>query len=89
MLATVPDLIFLIDTATGEAVGVQEYRYGLKVSVMTMAPHPLWATQRALDIAGPKAFHLPYQYTTTLQYTQNLPVLLTSSDLEPKFVLIV
>ena len=75
MLATVPDLIFLIDTATGEAIGVQEYRYGLKVSVMIMAPHPLWATQRALDIAGPKAFHLPYDYTPALEYTKPVSVI--------------
>jgi len=27
VLATVPDLIILLDTSTGEAIGVQEYRY--------------------------------------------------------------
>ncbi|KAK1990631.1 hydantoinase/oxoprolinase [Colletotrichum falcatum] len=74
-LATVPDLIFLLDTSTGEAVGVQEYRYGLKVAVMVMAGHPLWATERALEIAGPKVFGLPHDYKTTLKYTKPVSVI--------------
>ncbi|OHW99935.1 hydantoinase [Colletotrichum incanum] len=74
-LATVPDLIFLLDTSTGEAIGVQEYRYGLKVAVMIMAGHPLWATERALEIAGPKVFGLPHDYKTTLKYTKPLSVI--------------
>jgi DUF917 family protein len=47
----------VLDTLTGEAVGVPEYRYGLKVMVIVAAAHPLWtSTSRALEIAGPKAF---------------------------------
>jgi DUF917 family protein len=80
----VPDLIFLLDVSTGENVGVQEYRcvrvseqseyplivsrYGLKVTVMIMAPHPLWTTSRGLEIGGPVAFKLPYKYESTLKY---------------------
>ncbi|WQF87079.1 Putative hydantoinase A/oxoprolinase, hydantoinase/oxoprolinase, ATPase, nucleotide binding protein [Colletotrichum destructivum] len=75
ILATVPDLIFLLDTSTGEAIGVQEYRYGLKVAVMIMAGHPLWATERALEIAGPKVFGLPHDYKTTLSYTKPASVI--------------
>ncbi|KAJ9150395.1 Hydantoinase [Pleurostoma richardsiae] len=57
ILATVPDLIMVLDTLTGEAVGVPEYHYGLKVFVMVAAAHPLWtSTERALEIAGPRAF---------------------------------
>jgi len=70
VLATVPDLIFLLDVSTGEAIGCQEYRYGLKVTVMIMAPHPVWASKRGLDIAGPRHFDLPYDYTSTLKYTK-------------------
>ncbi|KAI0178720.1 hydantoinase [Hypoxylon sp. FL1284] len=75
ILATIPDLIFLLDTSTGEAVGVQEYRYGLKVTVMIMAPYPLWASQRALEVAGPSAFSLPYEYQTALEYTRPVSVI--------------
>ncbi|KAF6818768.1 hydantoinase [Colletotrichum sojae] len=69
------DLIFLLDTSTGEAIGVQEYRYGLKVAVMIMAGHPLWATERALEIAGPKVFGLPHDYKTELKYTKPVSVI--------------
>ncbi|CZR51783.1 related to N-methylhydantoinase A/acetone carboxylase, beta subunit [Phialocephala subalpina] len=56
ILATVPDLIMVLDTLTGEAVGVPEYRYGLKVMVMVAAAHPLWTSPRGLKITGPTAF---------------------------------
>ncbi|EXJ83122.1 hypothetical protein A1O1_06741 [Capronia coronata CBS 617.96] len=70
VLATVPDLIFLLDVSTGENIGVQEYRYGLKVTVMIMAPHPIWTTKRGLEVGGPSAFNLPYEYSSTLRYTK-------------------
>lgn len=54
----------VLDTLTGDAVGVPEYRYGLKVMVMVAAAHPLWtSTERALDIAGPKAFGYDLEFT--------------------------
>ncbi|PKS06076.1 hypothetical protein jhhlp_007910 [Lomentospora prolificans] len=68
ILATVPDLIFLLDVSSGEAIGVQEYRYGVKVVVMIMAPHPVWTTKRGLEVAGPKVFNLPHEYVSTLVY---------------------
>ncbi|KAL8327684.1 hypothetical protein RB597_003822 [Gaeumannomyces tritici] len=70
VLATVPDLIFILDTATGENIGVQDYQYGLKVAVMIMAPHPLWVSERGLQVAGPRAFGLVHDYTATLEYTK-------------------
>jgi hypothetical protein len=70
VLATVPDLICLLDVSTGEAIGVQEYRYGIKVNVMVMAPHPVWTTKRGLEIAGPKAFQLSHEYSSTLVYNK-------------------
>ncbi|KAL9942027.1 hypothetical protein ACHAPW_004386 [Verticillium nonalfalfae] len=75
MLATVPDLIMVLDVSTGEAIGVQEYRYGVKVVVMLMAPHPIWASKRGLEVAGPKAFNLPYEYTSDLEYAKPASVI--------------
>ena len=37
---------------------------------MVMAPHPVWATKRGLDIAGPKAFGLPEAYSSSLVYAK-------------------
>ncbi|TLD29327.1 hypothetical protein PspLS_03572 [Pyricularia sp. CBS 133598] len=70
VLAMVPDLIMILDISTGENVGVQDYRYGLKVAVMAMAPHPVWATKRGLEIGGPRAFGLSYEYVPTLEYSK-------------------
>ncbi|KAH7374404.1 hydantoinase [Plectosphaerella cucumerina] len=75
VVATVPDLIFLLDVSTGEAIGVQEYRYGVKVVVMTMAPNPVWVTKRGLEIAGPAAFKLPYEYSSDLRYVKPISVI--------------
>ncbi|KAM0334518.1 hypothetical protein ACHAQA_001547 [Verticillium albo-atrum] len=75
MLATVPDLIMVLDVSTGEAIGVQEYRYGVKVVIMLMAPHPIWATKRGLEVAGPKAFNLPYEYASELAYAKPASVI--------------
>lgn len=69
VLAVVPDLIMILDVTTGENVGVQDYRYGVKVAVMVMAPHPLWTTERGLKTGGPRAFNLPYDYVPKLEYT--------------------
>ncbi|EPE05645.1 hydantoinase [Ophiostoma piceae UAMH 11346] len=69
-LATVPDLIMVMDLLTGEAVGVPEYRYGLKVFVMIAAAHPLWtSTAHALSIAGPRAFGYDIDFKPCGTYT--------------------
>lgn len=49
---------------------MQDYQYGLKVAVMAMAPHPLWASERGLQVAGPRAFGLGHDYTAILEYTK-------------------
>ncbi|PGH28925.1 hypothetical protein GX50_08331 [[Emmonsia] crescens] len=69
-IAVVPDLIMLLDMSTGEAVGTPEYRYGLKIIVMVAAPHPLWTTERGLEIGGPPAFGLSAEYKPDLQYVK-------------------
>ncbi|EHK97878.1 hypothetical protein M7I_6376 [Glarea lozoyensis 74030] len=56
ILATVPSLIIILDALTGTALGVPEYRFGLKVLVLVAAPSPIWTSERGLEIAGPKAF---------------------------------
>lgn len=42
---------------------------------MIMAGHPLWATERALEIAGPKVFGLEHDYTPTLRYVKPVSVI--------------
>lgn len=57
MLATVPDLITVLDSTRGSALGTQDYRYGLRVTVLALAGSPQWTkSERALQLGGPTAF---------------------------------
>lgn len=62
ILATVPTLITVLDSRTGQALGVPEYRYGLKVFVLVAAPHPYWTTVRGLEVGGARAFGLDVEW---------------------------
>ncbi|KAL2206820.1 hypothetical protein CC79DRAFT_1386028 [Sarocladium strictum] len=64
VLATVPDLIALLDSQTGRAVGVPEYKYGCHVTVLAIPCSPRWTeTPRGLEIGGPQGYgyDLPYK----------------------------
>jgi len=57
IVASVPDLISVIDAQNGEAIGTPEYRYGLLVVVLGMTASDKWtSTTRGIEIGGPKAF---------------------------------
>ena len=59
LVVTVPDLISVLSSANGEAVGSQDLRYGLKVKVIAMPAHPLWTDDpRGLAVGGPGYFGL-------------------------------
>jgi uncharacterized protein len=62
MIATVPDLIGLFDSATGDAVPIESLRFGHRVTVLAWPCDPLWRTDAGLDIAGPRAFGLDIDY---------------------------
>jgi DUF917 family protein len=57
VVCTVPDLISILGQ-DGEAIGSQDLRYGLRVSVIALPAHPLWKTERGLKIGGPEGFGL-------------------------------
>ncbi|XDG10198.1 hypothetical protein ABKA04_009813 [Annulohypoxylon sp. FPYF3050] len=57
IVCTVPDLISILGQ-DGEALGSQELRYGLQVSVIGMPSHPLWKTNVGLKVGGPEGFGL-------------------------------
>ncbi|KKY15526.1 putative hydantoinase [Phaeomoniella chlamydospora] len=64
VIATVPDLISVLDAGTGYALGVPEYKYGLQVVVIGITCSPRWtSTPLGLEIGGPSAFgfDVPYQ----------------------------
>jgi DUF917 family protein len=76
VLATVPDLIALIDRDTGRAVGVPEYRYGCHVVVLGIACSPRWTeTPRGLEVGGPKGYGYDLEYKPLGQYSEPRSVL--------------
>ena len=56
ILATVPDLISLVEEDTGEPVTTEEVRYGLRVAAIFMPCFPLWTKPQGLATSGPAAF---------------------------------
>jgi DUF917 family protein len=62
VLASVPDLITVLDSETGDAIATERIRYGQRVTVIAMACDPIWRTARGLEIAGPRAFGYDFDY---------------------------
>lgn len=54
--ATVPEILCLMDTSSGEAVGTETLRYGQRVSVIALPAPPLLMTPKGLEHVGPRAF---------------------------------
>ncbi|MEZ4416418.1 MAG: DUF917 domain-containing protein [Gemmatimonadota bacterium] len=55
-VVTVPDIIAVLDTESGEAVGTETIRYGQRVTVIALPAPPLQTTPKGLDHVGPRAF---------------------------------
>ena len=62
LVATVPDLICVLDDTNGEPITTEIVRYGLRVSVLGIpAPH-LLTTPQGLAVFGPRAFGYDADY---------------------------
>jgi DUF917 family protein len=68
LVCTVPDLISILGQ-DGEAIGSQELRYGLRVSVIGMPAHPLWKTDKGLQVGGPAGFGLDIPFKGVGDYS--------------------
>jgi DUF917 family protein len=53
---TTPDLICVMDTVSGGAIGTETLRYGQRVSVVALPAPPLLLTAKGLEHVGPRAF---------------------------------
>ncbi|KAM0545386.1 hypothetical protein ACHAPJ_011370 [Fusarium lateritium] len=57
IIASVPDLIAVLDNGSGRALGVPEFKYGYRVTVIGITCSPQWTkTPFGIEIGGPKAF---------------------------------
>lgn len=69
IVVTTPDLICLLDTETGEAVGTESVRYGQRVSVVALPSATVLRTPRGLAHVGPRAFGHDSDYVTAFEDT--------------------
>lgn len=56
ILATVPDLISVLDLESGDPITTEGMRYGLRVVVLGIPCQPKWRTPKGLALAGPRYF---------------------------------
>ncbi|WP_329086206.1 MULTISPECIES: DUF917 domain-containing protein [unclassified Streptosporangium] len=56
VVATVPDLICVLDAETGTAVTTETLRYGHRVRVIAAPCDPRWHTPAGLELVGPRYF---------------------------------
>lgn len=61
-VATVPDLICMVDLDSGEPITTEVLRFGLRVAVIGLPCHPLLRTPEALAVIGPRAFGYELDY---------------------------
>ncbi|KIW35587.1 uncharacterized protein PV07_02274 [Cladophialophora immunda] len=81
ILASVPDLIAVLDLETGAGLGTPEYKYGLKVTVVAIAASPRWTdTPRGLELGGPGSMGFDQvEYVPIGTYTKPRSVIETFS----------
>jgi DUF917 family protein len=61
-VAVTPDLICLLDTASGEAIGTETVRYGQRVTVVALPAPAVLLTPKGLEHVGPRAFGFDFDF---------------------------
>ena len=56
VIVTTPDLICVLDSISGEAIGTESLRYGQRVTVIALPSQPIHRTEEGLRQVGPRAF---------------------------------
>jgi len=77
-LASVPDLITVLDSETADAIATESIRYGQRVTVIAFACDPVWRTEPGLALTGPRAFGYDLDYQP-LEVLANVAALTATS----------
>ena len=56
IMVSVPDLITVLDTETGEPITTESLRYGFRVTVLGIPCNEKWRTPEGLELVGPRYF---------------------------------
>ncbi len=59
VVASVPDLICMLESDTGEPITTEQLRYGLRVNILAVPCTDKFRTEKALKVVGPAAFGYP------------------------------
>ncbi|HUY97821.1 MAG TPA: DUF917 domain-containing protein [Verrucomicrobiae bacterium] len=62
LVASVPDLIIVLDTDTAEPVTTEQLRYGLRVTVVAAPCDPRWRSPAGLALVGPRYFGYAFDH---------------------------
>jgi len=62
VLASVPDLITVVDSETADAIATERIRYGQRVTVIAFPCDPVWRTERGIAVTGPRSFGYDFDY---------------------------
>lgn len=57
-----PDLICVLDSDTGEAIGTEVIRYGQRVTILALPAPELFLTKKGLERVGPSAFGYDFNF---------------------------
>jgi DUF917 family protein len=66
VVATTPDIIGVMDSDSGEAIGTEMIRYGQRVSVIVLPVPDFFLTPQGLAATGPRAFGYDFDYKSGL-----------------------
>lgn len=64
VLASVPDLIVLVDIETSEPINAERIKYGQRVGVIAVECPAFYKTARALSAVSPKVFGFDFDYVS-------------------------
>ena len=61
---TVPDLICILDSLTGTALGTETIRYGQRVDILSLPCDPIMSSSEGLQRVGPRAFGYDFDFVS-------------------------
>jgi DUF917 family protein len=67
IVASVPDLIAILDTERGEPITTENLRYGFRVTVIGMPSDAKWRTPAGIALGGPRHFGYDIDFTPVEQ----------------------
>ncbi|MCY0909360.1 MAG: DUF917 domain-containing protein [Sulfobacillus thermotolerans] len=65
IMASVPDLICVLDSETLQPITTEGLNYGQRITVLSLPAEPIWHTPKGLETVGPRYFGYDFDYVPT------------------------